>query len=200
MTGCILQQHLASAQTAEVEQLTLNIEKLAQLKQILADMKKGYQVASQGYGRIRDISKGNFSLHETFLNGLMTVNPGLRKYKKVADIISFQEQILTEYRSAFKRFQTGGRFTPEEMEYMAGVYGNLLDRSVQNLDELAMVITSGKLRMSDDERIEAIDRLYLDMQEKVAVLRRFNKKAAAVDRQRETMQRESEVLKKLQGQ
>jgi hypothetical protein len=41
---CCLQLHLVSAQKAEIEQLLLNVEKLAQFKQILKDMKKGYDV------------------------------------------------------------------------------------------------------------------------------------------------------------
>ena len=34
----------ASAQADEIAQLLLNIEKLAQFKQILSDMKKGYEI------------------------------------------------------------------------------------------------------------------------------------------------------------
>jgi hypothetical protein len=37
------------AQATELAQLALNIEKLAQFKQILADLKKGYEILSGGY-------------------------------------------------------------------------------------------------------------------------------------------------------
>ena len=62
-----------SAQSQELEQLTLDIEKLAQFKQILSDLKKGYQIVSAGYSTIKDLSQGNFNLHKTFLDGLMLV-------------------------------------------------------------------------------------------------------------------------------
>jgi hypothetical protein len=52
-----------SAQSQEMQQLILNIEKLAQFKQILADMKKGYQILNGGYKAVKDLSKGNFNLH-----------------------------------------------------------------------------------------------------------------------------------------
>ena len=58
---------------------------------------------------------------------------------------------------------------------MANVYDNLFRKSLQNLDELTMIITSGKLRMSDDERINAIDRIFTDMQDKLTFLRVFNR-------------------------
>jgi hypothetical protein len=56
---------IAAAQSAEVQQLLLNVEKLAQLKKILSNMKTGYQIVSGGYNTIKDISKGNFNLHQT---------------------------------------------------------------------------------------------------------------------------------------
>lgn len=197
---CATQLQLAAAQQAELQQLTLNIQKLAQLKQMLSNMKKGYDIIYNGYGNIKNLSKGNFDLHKKFLDELLAVNPQLSKYRRVADIIAYQKQILTEYRYAFNRFKEGGRFRPDEIEYLAKVYGNLFDRSIKNLDELAMILTAGKLRMSDEERLTAIDRIYLDMQEKLGFLRSFNKKAAALDRQRQSMQREEDVMKKLYGE
>ena len=149
----------ANAQTQEAQQLLLNWEKLAQFKQMLEDMKTGYQVLYKGYSTIRDISQGNYSLHKTFLDGLMEVSPAVLKYKRVADIISFQIRIVKEYKSAYKSFQENGAFTKQELEHLAKVYSNLFNASLQNLDELSLVITAGKLRMSDDERLQAIDRI-----------------------------------------
>lgn len=197
---CAAQLQLASAQAAELEQLALNIEKLAQLKSILTDMKKGYEIISKGYGTVKDLTQGNFNLHEAFLDGLLAVNPEIRKYRKVPDIIRYQASILSEYRSAFNQFSSGGRFSQKEIDYLSKVYGNLLDRSLENLDELTMVLTASKLRMSDDERLEAIDRLYDDMQEKLSFLRGFNRKASLLDQQRQRKMQELETLKRLYGQ
>lgn len=85
----LLPSYKASAQTDEIAQLLLNVEKLAQFKQILSDMKKGYQILEGGYNTIKDISEGNFSLHKAFLDGLMQVSPTVRNYKRIADIINY---------------------------------------------------------------------------------------------------------------
>ncbi|NLR68519.1 TerB family tellurite resistance protein [Chitinophaga varians] len=188
---------LASAQAAELEQLALNLEKLAQLKSILSDLKRGYDIVSKGYGTIKNISEGNFNIHEVFLNGLLRVNPGIARYSKVPAIVSGQARMLSEYRTAWRQFRAGGRFTEKELDYMLRVYGNLLDRSLRNLDELTMVLTSGQLRMSDDERIKAIDRLYNDTNEKTAFLQAFNKRASAINDQREAYLRENKTLRSL---
>lgn len=178
---------LTKAQSTEIQQLLLNYEKLNQLKNILSDMKKGYNILSKGYTTIKDISKGNFSLHEAFIDGLMAVNPAIKNYKRVGDIISYQKNIVREYKSAFIQFKQSGEFSPDEIEYLGKVYGKLFNKSIQSLDELATVITSSKLSMSDDERLQAIDRIFADTQDNLQFLRDFNKKAnfLAIQRSRE---------------
>ena len=179
-----------NAQTTEVQQLLLNYEKLNQLKNILRDMKKGYQVVSSGYTTIKNISEGNFNLHDTFISGLMTVSPAIKKYKRVPDIIRYQKNIVDEYKSAFARFKSSGSFNPEEIEYLAKVYHNLFNESLRSLDELASVITSSKLSMSDDERLAAIDRIFADTEEKLQFLRHFNKNTSILALQRDKENRD----------
>lgn len=174
----------AHAQADEIQQLLLNVEKLAQFKAILSDMKKGYSILSTGYNSVKNIAQGNFSLHETFLDGLMLVSPEVRKYYKIADIIADQSSIVSEYQSAYSRFNSGGNFNASELDYLGKVYSQLLKQSLNNLDALVMVITANKLRMSDDERLQAIDRLSADTQDKLVFLRSFNRETAMLDLQR----------------
>ncbi|MEJ7737006.1 MAG: TerB family tellurite resistance protein [Chitinophagaceae bacterium] len=175
------------AQSEEIQQLLLNIEKLAQFKQILSDLKKGYQIISTGYSTIKNLSEGNFNLHRTFLDGLMAVSPTVRNYKKVTEIVKDQVLIVQEYKSEFSRFKQDKNFNPEEIEYISTIYNNLFKQSLNNLDELTTVITANKLRMSDDERLGSIDRIYVDMQDKLMFLRHFNNNTTilAVQRARE---------------
>lgn len=185
------------AQSTEIQQLLLNVEKLAQFKSILSDMKTGYQILTTGYNAVKDISKGNFSLHETFLEGLMAVSPEVRKYHKIVDIISMQSRIVSEYKGAFSKFKSSGNFNVQEVDYMASVYGQLNKQSLQNLDALLMVITAGQLRMSDDERLTAIDRIFEDTQEKLMFLRHFNAQGVGISRQRSLEHRDVSTMQEL---
>ncbi|MFZ1527636.1 MAG: TerB family tellurite resistance protein [Ferruginibacter sp.] len=187
------------AQSTEAQQLLLNVEKLAQLKKILSNMKKGYEIVSTGYNTIKDISQGNFNLHDAFLNALLQVSPTVKKYKRVADIISCQSQIVKEYRSAFNRFKSTNLFNSSEITYMEDVYKNLFNKSLQNLDELGMVLTAGKLRMSDDERIAAIDRIYKDISDKLVFLRSFNNEGSVLAVQRGREMVDTKLSEKLNG-
>jgi len=174
----------AVAQAQELQQLALNIEKLAQFKEILSDMKKGYEILTTGYNTVKDLTEGNFSLHKTFLDALMQVSPTVRNYKRIGDIINYQVILVREYRAAFDRFRASGDFNEQEIAYLERVYDNLFNQSLRNLDELTTVITANKLRMSDDERLEAIDRIYEDMQDKVLFLRSFNNNTTVLAVQR----------------
>ncbi|WP_316778767.1 TerB family tellurite resistance protein [Pedobacter antarcticus] len=178
------------AQSTEAQQLLLNVEKLSQLKNILEDMKKGWSVVSGGYNMIRDISRGNFSLHEFFLDGLMLVSPEVKKYRRVADIITCQKSIVIEYKSAFAQFRSSGAFNVDELEYLSSVYQQLSQQSADHIDELLMVITSSKLRMSDDERLRAIDSIFNRVQDELLFLRSFNSETGLLAAQREKQQRE----------
>ncbi|WP_277014336.1 TerB family tellurite resistance protein [Flavobacterium lindanitolerans] len=189
----------ARAQSHEAQQLLLNVEKLSQFRQLLKDMKKGYEILTYGYNTVKDISQGNFSLHKTFLDGLLQVSPAVRNYRKVVGIVNYQIVLVDEYRTAFGRFRNEGNFTPREIQYLSSVYGRLIDDSLRNLDELATIITAGKARMNDDERLKEIDRIFAEMEDKVLFLRNFNNNTSVLALQRAKERRDAQSMGKLYG-
>jgi hypothetical protein len=162
------------AQSFEIEQLALDVQKLAQLKNILTDLYKGYQILDAGYTAIKDISQGNFNLHKAFLDGLLLASPVVRNATKVAGIITNQASLVSEYQSALRRFRQDPHFTPGELVYLGQVYGNLFSESLKNITNLTNILTAGTLRMSDDERLHAIDGIYARSQDQLMFLRGFN--------------------------
>ena len=184
----------AHAQTADLTQLILDIEKLTQLKGILTDMKTGYTIIDGGYNEVKSIADGNFNLHSTFLNALLLISPAVANYGRIADIILEQGYIVTEYNRYSAQFKQG-HFNVDELAYMANVYTTLLQQSLQNLSQLADILMAGKLRMSDDERLRAIDHIYADTDDKLMFLRHFDQQAAVLDLQR---QKELNTLTTLQ--
>lgn len=187
----------ANAQSQEATQLILNYEKLKQLEEILDNMYKGYKILTKGYNRIKDIAEGNFNLHQVFLDGLFAVNPSVAKYKRIPDIIRYQSLLMKEYRRAFNRFKNDPNLTPDEIRYLERVYSYLVSQSLRNLEELTMIVTANKLRMSDDERIQSIDRIYFDIENKLSFLRYFNNSTQVLVVQRANDASEVGAVKKL---
>lgn len=187
------------SQSQETKQLLLNVEKLAQLKLMLSHMKTGYQILEKGYTSIKNISQGNFNLHRDFLDGLLQVSPAVKQYSKVADIIRVQLKLVKESKAALAEFRGTKQFTITEIEYLGNVYANLLKECLKTLDELAMVVTAGKLRMSDDERLQAIDKIYDEVMEQYTFLNEFNNGTAILSLQREKEKMDIDLMRKVHG-
>jgi hypothetical protein len=197
---CCLCTVKAKAQDQDMQQLLLDIQKLDQFKSILTDMEKGYADLSAGYGVVKGIAQGNFNLHEVFLDGLYLVSPAVRQYVRVADILTAEERILSEYKTAYNSFAASNKFNPHELDYMLRVYKGLTKQALQNVANLLNVITDSKMRMSDAERLNAIDRIYRDTGDKLTFLESFNRQTTMLQLQRTKEQNENQTLKNLYGQ
>lgn len=190
----------AKAQTStaqDLQQLLYDIEKLTQFKAILSDMQTGYTILTQGYGEVKSISEGNFNLHSAFLNSLEAVSPAVREYGRIADIIADQASIVTEYKNTWKQANASGHFSASELLYLNSVFTQLLNQSVDNLTNLTNIITANTLRMSDAERLRAIDHIYDDTQNKLVFLRHFDNQVALLALERQKEQNDTQMLKQL---
>lgn len=195
----LLSPYKSQAQAQELEMLALDIEKLSQMKQTLQNMYNAYTTLESGYNKVKDVTSGNYSLHQVFLDGLLAVSPSVKNYVHVADIISDEAKILSEYKSALSGFKSSSFFKKNELDYISAVYGKIVNGSVSNLDDLIMVLTAGKTRMSDDERLTEIDRIYNDMASKLVALRSFNRRTKDIIIQRQSLQSDHRTQKSITG-
>lgn len=187
------------AQAQELEMLTLDIEKLSQMKQTLQNMYNAYTTLENGYNKVKDVTSGNYSLHQVFLDGLLAVSPSVKNYVHVADIISDEAKIVSEYKAALTHFKSSNLLKASELDYATGVFSKIVDGSVSNLDALVMVLTASQTRMSDDERLSEIDRIYNDMEAKLSALRSFNRRTSAIITRRQSLQSDHNTQKSITG-
>lgn len=199
LLNCLPRIVKAQSIADDLEQLTLDYQKLSGMKSILSQMYKGYEIVSNGYNSVKGVAQGNYSLHQAFLDGLMVVSPTVRKYPHVIDIINDQATLVSEYKSAYNSFRQDKYFSPDEIGYMMDVYNNLVSRSLQNIDELSMVMTDNKLRMSDAERLQAIDRVYTAGREELTFLRQFNEQTENIAIARAKENNDKQTLQVLYG-
>ena len=189
----------ANAQGDELQQLILNVEKLNQFKAILQKMYDGYQILTKGYNTVKDLAEGNFSIHKVFMDALMAVSPTVRNYYKIATIIGYQKDIVREYKAALSQFRSMNIFDDTHIHYIEAVYDRLVDRSLQDLDELLMIVTANQLRMNDAERLAAIDRIYASVDDQRSFLRHFNIRTKALADQKSKNLRDMQTLQQLHG-
>lgn len=137
------------------------LQQIAALKVYLGYAKKGYELVGSGLSTVRDITNGEFSLHNAFISSLKKVSPFVRSNAKVAEIIACQLGIM-------RAFDIGERdkLPVSSQLYVQDVKAHLLDECFKDLEELLLVVTAGKVEMSDSDRLERLDKVYLSMMDK----------------------------------
>ena len=137
-----------------------------QLKQIalweiyIKDVEKGYNIAKTGLNTINDIKSGDFQMHVDHFGALMTVNPDIRKYSRMVEILLLP--------SAIKKLRP-----KTEDAYTNSVFTHLMEEAASNVDQLLIFLTPENYSMTDDERIKQVDKLYADMKDKYAFAKSF---------------------------
>jgi hypothetical protein len=187
------------AQGFDIQQLILDVQKLASLKGILSDMKNGYVALEKDYSAIRDVASGSFNLHKAFLDGLLAVSPAVRNYRRAADIIELQASLIANYKRVWPSFKQKGGFQPDELAMIGDIYVGLLQDGLRALDDLSKVLTDGTIRASDAERMRQIDVIYDGMAERSAFMDRFNNSTALLLQQRQGVYDEDRTIQTLHG-
>lgn len=153
------------------------IQQIAANQVYLEYLNKGYQIAKDGLGTIGSFKRGEFNLHGDYFNSLKYVNPEVKHYLKVVDIITLQVRIVRGTSSNLRQLSESDVFSSEEIKYVQGVFRRLFDDCEAALDELITITTDGELEMKDDERIARIDQIYLEMLDKHTFFQSFRKEA-----------------------
>ena len=173
------------------------LKQIVALKTYLGYVKKGYEIAHKGISTVQHIKNGEFNLHKDFFGSLTTINPAIKKYAKVTDIIAMQDRMVKQARSLINKSKQRHLLTQEEINYAAKTCDNLLLECLRNIDELIMIITSGELDMKDNERIKRIETIYAAMQDKNAFLLSFGNSITMLSKQRLHEKLEVEISEKL---
>jgi hypothetical protein len=175
------------------------LQQIAALQLYIGYAQKGYQIAKEGLTTIGGFTRGEFNLHTDYFNSLKVVNPEIKHYAKLADIIALQVKIVQNYNRTYRQINSSNAFSGDELSYIRSVFTNLLDECEKTLDELIAVSTDDKLEMKDDERMARIDKLYLDMQDKFTFSQSFSNDVQSLAAARLKEKTDVQTSRALQG-
>jgi hypothetical protein len=184
---------------AQNKTFKLYIQQIAANKVYIEYLQKGYRIAKNGLTTIGNIKNGHWSLDKDFFAGLKGINPKVRNYSKVADIIVLNIKTIKQYKTAMKQARSAELFDSGEISYFDKVFTVLLDDCMRVTDELTLLLTANELTMSDDERIKRIDLLYTDMQDKYVFANGFSNDVNVMAFQRSKELREAATVRSLYG-
>lgn len=150
------------------------IEQIAGLQVYTGYLQKGYSIAKHGLKAIGSFEKGELNLHSDYFNSLKNINPKIKNYTRVADIISFQIKIIQTYHQTYQSARKSNAFNTDEIAYLYRVFSRLLDDCAAAVDELITLTSSANLEMKDADRMKRIHALYIDMEYKYTFTKSFS--------------------------
>jgi hypothetical protein len=175
------------------------LEQIAGLQARLNLLKTGNNITETGLNTAGDLKGRTFSLRETYFNSLFQVSPGVSSNPKIKNIAELQQQIMLVFNRVLSWRAWQNIFTTAERNYVRTVYAGVLKKSQEDQEELALVLTPGKLHMTEYQRLERIDHINASMQEKYNLTRSIAAKCRMAAMDRLTERRQDEQLKKLYG-
>lgn len=138
-------------------------------------------------------------LYKEYYEELAKVKSLISMYQRVRDITRQQIAMIDAYKRAWALLKQDTHFTPEELDYMARVYTGIIDESVKNLEQIALVANSFTTTMTDAKRLEIMNDASDRLDENYSDLTRFNNQNALLSIQRAKTLKEAEGIRKLYG-
>ena len=175
------------------------IQQIAALQVYIGYAQKGYAIAKEGLDIIGNLKEGELGLHTGYFNSLENVNPEIRQYAKVSDIMAIQVKIVQRCNRTRRHCQGSNLFNAEEKDYIGRVVDRLLVDCANVLDELLNVATDGKLEMTDDERLERINMLYQEMMRQYTFSQSFSNETLLMSMSRIKESHETQTVRTLYG-
>jgi hypothetical protein len=138
-------------------------------------------------------------LYSGYYTELWKIKSTIAYYQRIKDVTLKQAALLGQYKRAWTLFKKDNHFRPEEINYMQKVYSGILDASVQNLDQILLVINSFKTQMSDAERLELINHASDQLDINYNDLQQFNNQNIRICFQRSRDFADTKSIKKMYG-
>ena len=210
---CIVTHHAANAQAAEIAKaiqegvkkviiaIDLRIQRLQNKTILLQNAQKTIEniLSKTKLDEIAgwvDQQREQYAIYFEELNKVKSI---ISYYHKIKDVKDKQVRIVQQYKKAYDLFKKDDRFTAEEIAYMGNVYLGMLERSLQNLEKLFLVINSFATTMTDRERMAMVDQASEGMTETYHDLSRFNEENKLLSLRRSKDAQELSVVKALYG-
>lgn len=147
----------AGAQGKQIQYLA---QQIAELQVYIGYLKKGYNIVQTGIHTIRDIRNGEFNLHSLYYSSLKTVNPKIKRSAQSVGIIANLQYVTKSIGSLRKTARESNTLPASHQHFVLQCCDKLADDVYKTSQLFTDIISTGKLQMSDDERLNRINGLY----------------------------------------
>jgi hypothetical protein len=165
------------------------IQQIADLATSLKTLKDGYKTVDKGLTNIHGLKNGSFDLNQGYFNSLKQVSPAVKNNPKLTVIAADQQRIVALFQNELSWQKNLAVLDDSEISYFQNVNANILTLCSRDLEELKLATEAGT-QMSDEERINRIDKVYLATEDKLQFTQSFINKShqLAISRQDDKIQ------------
>jgi hypothetical protein len=148
---------------------------------------------------ISDWSSKQKDLFSQYYQELWDIKSAIAYYSKISELTEKQVALVNSYNQAWNLLKADKHFTADELAYMTKVYSGILEASVNDLDQILLVINANKTQMPDAKRMEIVNKAADHMDTNYNDLQQFNSQNQILSLQRANDENEVLTLKQYYG-
>jgi hypothetical protein len=138
-------------------------------------------------------------LFSSYYQELWSIKTAIAYYSKISELTQKQVALVNSYNRAWNLLKSDKHFSADELAYMTKVYSGILQASVNDLDQILLVINANKTQMPDAKRMEIVNKAADHMDGNYNDLQQFNNQNKLLSLQRAGDENEVLTLKKYYG-
>ncbi len=167
------------------------------MKQIIAlkfygdFLKEGYGIVDSGLNTIKNFNKTEFGLHSGYFNSLQAINPMVENSSMIGEITNWKNRTI----GLMTNLKT--QIASPEAEYIENVKRKVITECQKEFSFLKLVLTPGKLELTDDQRLNQIEKLHDSMRDKFEFAESFVRSVKLLENQRRNDQRQLKASKQM---
>ncbi|RFZ90214.1 conjugal transfer protein TraI [Mucilaginibacter conchicola] len=148
---------------------------------------------------ISDWTQRQQKLYSDYYTELWKIKSTIAYYQRIKDLTVKQAKIVTHYRRSWSLFQQDGHFRPGELSHIQDVYSGILKASLENLDHILLAIDSFKMQMTDEQRLELINKAGNRLDQNYDDLLEFDRENIRLSLERSKDVNDTKTIKNLYG-
>lgn len=151
------------------------------------------------FEEISDWTEKQRAQYANYFDELWKVKNLIATFQRVREITELQVKLVKQYQQVFELLRNDRHFTPEELDYMFKVYTGMIDASLQNIEQITLVINAFKTQMSDGQRLSIISEAALGIEKISSDMQRFTNQNIRLSLQRAKDEKEISSIKAWYG-
>lgn len=170
-------------------------EQIAALMVYREFIQKGYAIARDGLHVIADIKQSDFDLHNGYFHSLQDIKPTIAGYSKVTKAFAIHANIQRQVKATHRLLSAD--LLAHTADYCKKVMLLFSDDVKENMSQLHLLITDGNYALTDDERLQRIEKICDRFADQYQFSKSFHTAVTSIVANRQTELNDGRALQKM---